>query len=494
MFKQKHVHYFIALALPAIATGIALPFRALILAENAALLYIVAVIVTAANTGMKPAMLSAFASFISLNYFFTQPYYSLLVLQPANILTLVMFVIAAILVGQLAARMREQLGQLRNRERFSSIELMFMEKLAVAITPGHVLNALSEALDSAVNLKYRFYPITNGTIEFTKENDFANRIMLQKIQAALTSNLVSSEKWTLQDELSTARILSDTHDNIAILVTSRTSEASGNGDYMRLLIHQANLALRRTRLVRELEIEKIEREQEAMRSALLSSVSHDFRTPLTSMIGATSTLLELGETLDVSHQKELLESVLTEATRLNGYTQKLLDMTRLGYGELKLSRTSNSIDEILNVVVKRVRGEQKAHRLTIAIEPELPLLHVHAALIEQALYNVLENSFKFSPSESLVNLRVFKKDKNMLVEIEDAGPGIPLAERQKVFEMFHSADRGDHRVAGTGLGLAICKGMIGAHGGSVEIQDVKIGTGCLMVISLPLEDEVSEGL
>lgn len=283
-----------------------------------------------------------------------------------------------------------------------------------------------------------------------------------------------------------ARVLTDGEDIVAILETPSGSKARDQNDSIQLLLHQANLALGRTRLVRDLQREKLGKEQEALRSSLLSSVSHDFRTPLTSMIGAASTLQEMGDVLSPAQQKELLDSILSEASRLDGYTQKLLDMTRLGYGELKLHRSTVSLEEILNVIKKRFRHLGKEGRLKLNVSSSLPLLNVHAALIEQALYNVIENALKFSPPAAFVSVRGFMEDSELVIEIEDSGPGIPLAEREKVFEMFHSADRGDRRVAGTGLGLAICKGMIGAHGGVVEIRDPAKGSGSVVIIRLPL--------
>ena len=494
MFRKRQYQYFVALSLPVLVTGFSLLLQEFIPSENIALIYIVAVIVTAVNTGMKPAMLSAFISFITFNFFFTQPLHTLLVLHPPDVLTVTLFVLTAVLVGHLAARLREQVEQLQDRERFSNIELLFMEKLAVAINPGHVLDALNNALQTMGNLEYALLPIKDGNLEYDAKVQKIPESLMQQVQEALKSHQISGESWVVRDDQSSARMLTDGTNNVAILITHHGNKVDGNRDSIHLLLHQANLALGRTRLVHDLEREKLGKEQEVLRSSLLSSVSHDFRTPLTSMIGATSTLLEMGNTLDTAQKEELLKSVLSEASRLDGYTQKLLDMTRLGYGELKLHRSTVSIEEILNVIMKRFKSEGKDSRLHMDIELHLPLLDVHAALIEQALYNVIENGLKFSPPGSPIEIRAYMRDDFMIIEVEDSGPGIPPAERQKVFEMFHSADRGDRRAAGTGLGLAICKGMVGAHGGSVTIRDAKSGSGCMMEIALPVKEEAEQEL
>lgn len=256
------------------------------------------------------------------------------------------------------------------------------------------------------------------------------------------------------------------------------------------------LAARRTRLLTDLAQERMEKERELLRSSLLSSVSHDFRTPLTAMIGATTTLMEMGDTLTKEQKRELLESVLSEAERLNNYTQNLLDMTRLGRGELRLERSWVSIEEIINVVLKRIRPLAESHRLEVNMAPSLPLLRVHPALIEQAIFNVLHNALKFSPPGTAVRLSCRESGtaagRALVLEISDEGPGIEEAERENVFRMFHTAEKGDRRVAGSGLGLAICKGMIGAHGGSVEIADAGTGQGCLVRITIPVADQHDE--
>ena len=143
--------------------------------------------------------------------------------------------------------------------------------------------------------------------------------------------------------------------------------------------------------------------------------------------------------------------------------------------------------------MKRIRPLAEAHQLEVNMAPSLPLLRVHPALIEQAIFNVLHNALKFSPAGSVVRLSCRESrtelDRVLMLEISDEGPGIERAERDNVFRMFHTAEKGDRRVAGSGLGLAICKGMIGAHGGSVEIADVAVGTGCLVRICIPVADQ-----
>jgi two-component system sensor histidine kinase KdpD len=205
------------------------------------------------------------------------------------------------------------------------------------------------------------------------------------------------------------------------------------------------------------------------------------------MIGAASSLKELENDLSPADKQDLVASILEEARRLEGYIQNLLDMTRLGQGELSLNREWIGIDEIINVVVKRAQAISNQHRIELKLEKNLPPLFVHPSLIEQAIFNVLENALKFSPPGSAVTINVSRVDAKLQIDVIDRGPGIPPAQREKIFNMFYTVSRGDFHRAGTGLGLAICQGMLGAHGGSASVIDIEDGGACIRLL-LPLTE------
>jgi two-component system sensor histidine kinase KdpD len=184
-------------------------------------------------------------------------------------------------------------------------------------------------------------------------------------------------------------------------------------------------------------------------------------------------------------QVELLQSILEEGQRLDRYIQNLLDMTRLGHGTLTLNRDWADSTEIVAAAVARLRKLFPNLRVEMAAPGEVILLHVHPALIEQALFNILENAARFSPPGEAVRVSMHRDGEFLLIEVSDRGPGIPEDERTRIFDMFYSVSRGDRAPQGTGLGLAICRGMIGAHGGSVEALP-GIGAGTTIRISLPL--------
>ncbi|NGO90827.1 MAG: DUF4118 domain-containing protein [Halomonas sp.] len=243
-----------------------------------------------------------------------------------------------------------------------------------------------------------------------------------------------------------------------------------------------------------LNASRLAEEQERLRSALLASVSHDLRTPLASIIGAASSLRTLDAQLSQQDRFALLDGVLNESERLNRYIQNLLDMTRLGHGELAIERDWVSVDDLVASARRRLTGVLTHINVHQAWDGELPLLNVHPALIEQALVNVLENAARFSPPNGVIAIAASTDPRHttLTLTITDEGPGIPTAMRERVFEMFFTGNDGDRSLHGTGLGLAICRGMLGAHGGTVAAADGPNGHGTQIIMTLPLSPSIQE--
>ncbi|MNZ91280.1 Sensor protein KdpD [compost metagenome] len=204
------------------------------------------------------------------------------------------------------------------------------------------------------------------------------------------------------------------------------------------------------------------------------------------MRGSIDSLLALGEAIPMADRQELLEGTRNEAERLDRYIQNLLDMTRLGHGGLKLARDWVAPTDIVGSALNRLRVLLAPLQVSTEVADGLPLLFVHAALIEQALVNVLENAARFSPVNGRLQLQVSADDEYLRFAVSDEGPGIPAADREKIFDMFYTAARGDRGGQGTGLGLAICQGMIGAHGGHILVGEGIDGHGTCITLCLPL--------
>jgi two-component system sensor histidine kinase KdpD len=246
---------------------------------------------------------------------------------------------------------------------------------------------------------------------------------------------------------------------------------------------QTALALERTQLADDAQQAEVRIETERLRNSLLSSVSHDLRTPLATITGAVSAILDEGGTLDAPTRQELLESVREEADRLNRLVQNLLEMTRLESGALQLRREPHPIEEVIGAALQRVGKRLTGRRVTTRVPPDLPLVAMDDVLIEQVLVNLLDNALKYTPPGSPIEIISTATDRSVTVEIADHGPGLPPGQEDKIFEKFYRAQPSGSR--GAGLGLAICRGIVRAHGGRIWAQNLP-GGGVAFLFTLPL--------
>jgi two-component system sensor histidine kinase KdpD len=491
--------YPVGILFPWLLTPLAILITDYLPKANVPLLYITMVVFIAINVTVELAIINALSSFFAFSFFFAEPYGSIMIHHDEDLLTVTLFLLTSILVGYMATKHKNNIQKIRIRELMTDIELELLEKLPQALNTEDVLIALRQALmpwkDHCVFITpmepWATHPIIRR-LSYQKKTDLDELLELK------FNNPSAEQVQTIEHEHD-VYLLHNSRQVIGLVKIAMEDIKYLPKDIFVLLLHQVNISLERTRLAAELEKEKIAKENELLRSALLSSVSHDFRTPLTSMIGATSTVLELGEQLSRPQVKELLTTVLDEAQRLNRYTQNLLDMTRLGFGQLRPDRSWVSIEEVLSVTKKRLKPLLTHNDLLLEITPNLPLLYVHSALIEQAIFNVVDNAIKFSPPQASIRINCYKVKQQIVIDICDQGPGVAEEERERVFERFHTAEKGDRRKSGSGLGLTICQGMIAAHGGTVRIYDNPYITdtrnqppGCCVRISLPIEKQVED--
>jgi two-component system sensor histidine kinase KdpD len=253
------------------------------------------------------------------------------------------------------------------------------------------------------------------------------------------------------------------------------------------LVDQVAVAVERTNLASDIEEARLFTETEQLRSALLSSVSHDLRTPLVSILGSATTLATV-ENLSERSRKELVTTILDESQRLNRFVQNLLDMTRLGYGALQPKREWFDLREIAGKAMKQLGKTLEKQHVTLDIPSTLPPVHVDPVLMEQVLVNILDNAAKYTPKGGEIGLCATQKDNDIVLHVSDNGVGIPVEARQAVFDIFYRVRARDSQIAGTGLGLSICRGIVEAHGGRISAKDGPNGKGTTIEIILPLEE------
>lgn len=452
---------------------------------NLSLVFITGVLVVAARWGLGPSLYAGLMSFLAFNFFFTPPYHTFIVNDDGDVATLLFFLLMAALTGKLAARMHDEMA--KNQEGLLRITTLyaFARRMTAAADSDSILRQLTEHLSSLLETSVlALLPDAEGKLVvrsgFPRETAFS--LPLERLSAAWRIDAPPPiSPGLIYFTLGTAR------GPVGLVAIQRETLQHAQEELVRALCDQAAIAIERTALVADLETARLVSEREQLRSALLSSVSHDLRTPLASIIGSTSTLLEYGTQLSRKDSRDLLHNVLGEAERLNRYIQNLLDMTRLGQGGLSLDRDWTAFEDILGSALHRLDSALAEIKLSVDLPETLPLLYVHGALIEQALVNLLDNAIRFSPAGGGIRVQAAVEDGRMLIDVIDQGPGIPEGERERIFEMFYSISGSDRRLQGTGLGLAICRGLIGAHGGEVIALEGPEGVGTCMRIALPLQ-------
>lgn len=497
MPKAPPRDYGFALVVSLIALALAHAADRILSISNLSQLFTVAVLIVAVRSRMSVAVFSAMICFFGYNFFFTPPRYTLAIANGGDALTVVLFLATALICSRLATRLSLQVQMLREANAYAGLLGRLGRELAAAADAGQVTAIGAKTLAQAFDAEVAVLTPDPGTGLLAPAAAAPRSLTLSTTDSAAADWAMNHDqpagRYTGTLNAATCWLLPLLDDAVRLGVVAirfdaeETVLSSQRRDLVQAIVHDIAQALARTRLADELESTRLQSETERLRAALLSSVSHDLRSPLAAMLGSAESLQRYGTRLDAAERDELLGGIVSEGQRLDRYIQNLLDMTRLGHGTLKLSRDWVAVEEIVGSCVLRLRKVFPEVRVAFeAPAEELPLLYVHPALIEQALFNIMENAAKFSPPGVPVRIRARQAGEEIRIDVIDAGPGIPAEERHRIFDMFYSAERGDRGKHGTGLGLSICQGMIGAHGGSVEALPGEGGVGTTIRITLPL--------
>lgn len=446
-------------------------------------LFFVAVLVASVRYGFWIGIGSAAAAFGLFNFLFVQPLYTFAIAKPGDLLILAGFLGVAGLTGFLAGRLREEANAATARAAVLEVLSTFAADLATATDSATIEAVLSRhtsalAMGATVTLR-----LQAGTLAPDTDLDPAD------LQAAAHAFHRQTAQDSAQPGQQGGRFcfvpLVQAGEVVMVLgyhrLAADQADRSGREQAITVLCHQANLARERLRLGKTAEEARTNATREALRAALLTSLSHDLRTPLATILGAITSLRQLADTLPVAARDDLALAIEQETRRLSHYVDNLLHMTRLQAGlDLHLAWVDPS--DVVQAAVDRALRAYPDARIEIAL-PDLPMMQLEAGLLEQALFNLLDNAVKFSGDTGQITVTATADAAHVVLAITDTGPGIAAGALGDVFKPFY---RGNLARAGTGLGLTISSGLVQALGGALTAQSpVRDGHGTTVTITMP---------
>lgn len=460
-----------------------------------ALIFMTGVIGVAVRRGLWPSLYASCLSFLIYNFFFTDPRTTFLVIREDQILTLVLFLIASALTGNLAARLRDRALAQREIAVRTNLLYDFARQVAGAASSAEVLRAAAGHVSAALGCEtvlMRPGPAGRPVIEASepprealelRDASAADYSWRRGEEAGRGSGTLPASRWLFLPVGKPDRRLAV----MGVAFADNRAVAPADRRLLDAMTDQLVVALERIALQGDLEQALVASETERLRAALLSSVSHDLRTPLVSIIGAASTLADPALDLPDEARGAMAETIRDEGERLDRYIQNLLDMTRLGHGALRPRRLAVDLREIAGSARHRLRGALRAHQAVVEVPPGLPPVLADPLLIEQVVMNLLDNAAKYAPEGSAITVSARITGTEAELSVTDAGPGIPAEARGRVFDMFYRVAEGDGQRAGTGLGLAIARGIVEAHGGRIAAHAAQAdGSGTRIALTLPL--------
>jgi two-component system, OmpR family, sensor histidine kinase KdpD len=486
--------YLMALAIVVVGLGAAELIKPWFGIENVDLVLLTAVVVVAVRYGLLSSLLATVAASLCYNFFFLPPIYTFTITDPTNIAAFVLFMVVAILVSNVAARVRTQADTAVGRIRTTEQLYAFSRKLAGTATLDDVLWA--SAYQTALMLKVRVVLLLPEDGILTVKNGYPPEDELDKADLAAANWAWSNDRPAGRgsDTLPGAKrlFLPMRTGRGSIGVIGIDNDRTGpllTPDQRRLLdalMDQGALAIERVLLVEDMDRVKRTMESDRLRSALLTSISHDLKTPLASVLGAASTMRDLADGLSDQQKRDLLATVIDESERLNRFIANLLDMTKLESGAIVPNTALHDIGEIVGSALRRASKILAWHKVSLELEAELPMLELDAVLFEQVLFNLLDNAAKYSPADTTISIRSWREKDHVTLQVADEGEGIPPAELESVFDKFYRAQKGDHVRPGTGLGLAISRGFVEAMHGRIFAANRIDRSGAVLTIRLPI--------
>lgn len=480
--------YFWSTLIVFICTLISLGLAPLFEPTNLVMVYLAGVVVVALTQGRGPSILATFLGVAAFDLLFVTPYGTFVVSDSQYLLTFTVMMLTGLIISELTARVRLHSQRQWEREQRTAALYALSKELSSLPTRDAVLEKsrrmIQQALDVDVWIIGR-----ESILDRSSADDIGGTLPAADqgvVRWVLENNRAAGRGTdTLPGTASTYLPLTVSSGVLGVLgVRPKTETPLGftQRDLLQAFAAQVAGALERCGLAELAEKTRLQIQTERLRNSLLSTVSHDLRTPLATITGAASAIA-IQTSLNDSQRRELADSIVDESDRLNRLVGNLLDLTRLEANAIDLHKELQPIEEVIGVALGRTERLLRDHTVSLHIDSELPPVAIDALLMQQVLINLLENASKYSPTGTLIELRCWQEDPDLMIEVADRGGGLPAGEEQRIFEKFHRVE-GQAR-AGSGVGLTICRGVVELHGGTITAQN-RPGGGTAFVIRLPL--------
>ncbi|HWB50046.1 MAG TPA: sensor histidine kinase KdpD [Stellaceae bacterium] len=486
--------YIGSLGMAAAALLVGLGLQQWLSQQNISLVFLTAVLGSAIAYGLLPSLCACLASVLAYNFFFLPPLHAFTIADPENVVALFFFATVAVIASNLTARVRAQAMVARQRAKTTDDLYQFSRKLAAVVTMDELLWA--SAYQIALMLKVRVVLLLPESASIAVRAGYPPEDRLEDADLA-------AAKWCWQNNRPAGRDADTLPGTKRLFLPIRTGRGAVGvvgidndepgplltPDQRRLLdalLDQTALAVERVNLAEDLDRARITAETDRLRSALLTSLSHDLRTPLASILGSATSLDSYGGRLDEKAVKELTGTIREEAERLNRFIANLLDMTRLESGAVVPQTGPVDLSDLVGSALERSGKILGEHRIALDIPSDLPMLELDPVLFEQVLFNLLDNAVKYAPPGSLIRIEARDEHDHVRLAVIDEGPGIAGDDLERVFDKFYRVRAQDRQRAGTGLGLAICRGFIEAMGGAIRAENRPDRAGAVFILTLPV--------
>ncbi len=491
----RQAAYLWALLATAICTGIGWLMVEHFDLANLIMVYLLGVVVVAARYGRWPSVLSSFLSVLSFDFFFVPPRFSFAVSDTQYLIIFAVMLLVGLVISSMTVRIQHQAKIAGHRERRTASLYAMSRELAATRGEENIMRItikhLAEVFEAqAVVLlpdktECIVYPTGDGSAQSCHGSDLSvaqwvfdhGQMAGQGTDTLPGGDVVYLPLKAPSGMIGVLALLPLNPVRIALPEQQRLLET---------FVSQIALALERVRLAENAHNAQLKMETEQLRNSLLTAISHDLRTPLAAIVGASSSLVRDGEKLDELARHELSQAIYDESTRMASLANNLLDMARLQAGAVVLNRQWQPLEEVVGGALAGLRARMDSHPVSVKLPHDLPLVEIDSLLIERVLVNLLENAVKYTPPGTPIEISGVTEQKELVVTVADWGTGIPIGEEKRIFEKFHRvASEGNQ--GGAGLGLAICRSIVQVHGGRIWADNLSTG-GAAFHFSLQLTE------